>query len=114
MGGNIPLPALAIQPQAQQDPVRSIKSLRARFAVLLISKIYRQMYEDTGTPPTALESGDPHTLGPLACKAMSAPICRPSNATPAGTRVLNRLYWDELPFAWMKRVSSAVSRERSQ
>lgn len=45
------------------DPVRSIKSLRARFAVLLISKIYRQMYADTGNATDSARVSRSATLG---------------------------------------------------
>ena len=38
---------------------RFIKSLRARLAFVLISKIYRQMYADTGMRRTVLEYRDP-------------------------------------------------------
>jgi hypothetical protein len=75
---------------------RFIKSLRARLAFVLISKICGYGDRDrqcSGHVSTCLPAVRCHT-------------CRFPNS--------ERLYWDELPFAWMERVSSAVSRERSQ
>jgi hypothetical protein len=48
-----------------------IKSLRVRLAFVLISKIYRQMYADTGNRHRQCPSLSIHALGPLDGKTLS-------------------------------------------
>ena len=59
-----------------------IKSMRARLAFVLISKIYRQMYADTGIATDSATGLALSPLGALAGQALSTAVCGPSDATP--------------------------------
>ena len=66
---------------------RAVESLRARVAFVLISKLYRQMYANTGIATDSARTARSCPHRPAAGQALPAAVCRQAHARPAGTRV---------------------------
>ena len=61
--------------------------LKGRLAFVLISKIYRQMYANTGIATDSARISSVGTLGPLAVQALPPLIRRAADAPTPGTRI---------------------------
>jgi hypothetical protein len=92
---------------------RFIKSLRARLAFVLISKSIAKCMPIPASRRTVLEYRDPRA-GRVGLQGHVSASLLAGRCHTCGSPSSERLYRDKLPFAWMERVSSAVSRERSQ
>ena len=87
-----------------------VKSLKARLAFVLISKLYRQMYANTGIATDSARVSRAETVGPHAGRAAAAAVLGAADAGPAGAGVAPGRRVGASRSAFAKRFTAKVGQ----